>query len=364
MLRRKKKGFGVTPVRGRLRASATGLGLPLLILMAGSLLSACATSGPPGRKGGAEEAPDWVLNPPVERGFLYGVGAAEVFGGDDAGAASRAKDNARLELVKQIEVEVSGEVSQEIEALSRNGASTLTERLRQSVQNRVPEFTLSHLSSVKSYKDPAGRHVTVLMRLDVTQELQSLRQQIAALDSQLADYARVLAETPPGGLSRLRRIAPALMLAEERAGLQSRYNALDPVKKAAPLLTKAQEKLIRRIYARIARLQVSVQAEGEGRRRLRNALIAHLSKKGIRVSESGPVDLQILYKLQVNAIPRDGVYYAITEGDVWIKDESGRIVRTIQAKAKGVSTDRLEARSRSLAKLSAHLGRALLEALF
>jgi len=341
-----------------------GEGLVFAMLLAGFLLAGCpANKSKPTHLEDVSQ-PGWVLNPPVSRGFLYGVGAAEVFGGDDAGASSRAKDVARLELVKQIEVKVSGEVSQEIEEVTRNGATRLTERLRQSVQNRVPEFTLSYLSAVESYKDEKGKHVTVLLRLDVTKELQSLKRQIASLDGQLGDYAQKLSQTPPGGMSTLRLVSPALVLAEERAGLQARYNALDPEKNPTPLLTKTHQALIQKIYARIAGLNISVQAEGPGIRSLRSGLMAHLSKKGIRISKNDGGDIQIVYNLQVNTVSREGAYYAITEGDVRIKDVSGRVVRTLLAKAKGVSSDRLEDRSRSIAKLSEELGKALIEALF
>lgn len=308
--------------------------------------------------------PDWVLNTPVESGFLYGVGSGEVFGGNDASALSRAKDMARLELVKQIEVRVSGVVEQEIEEVTRNGLTKLTQKLRQSVKNRVPEFKLSHVTGVESHKSEDGKHVTVMVRLDVNKALQDLRRQIASLDTQLGDYASKLAQTPPGGLSTLRLVSPALVLSEQRAGLQARYNALAPGKRTAPLLTKAIQNLVRRIYQRIAQLKISVQPEGKAAQALQTGLIAQLTKKGIQISPEGQGDIQLFYKLRVNTIFREGTYFAITEGDIWIKDEAGRVVRALQAKAKGTSTDPKQAHSRSIAKLSDQLGRALLEALF
>ena len=54
----------------------------------------------------------------------------------------------------------------------------------------------------------------------------------------------------------------------------------------------------------------------------------------------------------------------ITEGNVFLKDEQGRIVKTIQAKAKGASADVKEAESRSIAKLSQQLGKELVDVLF
>jgi len=316
------------------------------------------------KRGGDALQPDWILNTPVERGFLYGVGAAEIFGGNDANALSRAKDMARVELVKQVEVQVSGEVEQEIEEVTRNNSTQLTEKLRQSVKSKVPEFKLSQVKSVESYKDDRGKRVTVMVRLDVMQELQSLRQQVASLDEQLVDYAQKLALTPPGGMSTLRLVSPALVLSEQRAGLQARYNALEPGKKTSPLLTQEIRDLVSQMYQRIAQLKISVQAEGKSARALQTGLIAQLTKRGLQISQTGLGDIQIVYNLRVNVVSRGGTQFAITEGDIWIKDEAGRVVRALQAKAKGTSIDPEEARSRSIAKLSEQLGKALLEALF
>lgn len=313
---------------------------------------------------GDTHQPDWILNTPVEPGFLYGVGSAEVFGGDDAGASGRAKDIARVDLVKQIEIKVSGEVSQEIEEITRNGKTKLTESLRQSVKNRVPEFELSNVTGAESHKAANGKRVTVMVKLDVNKELEALRNQISALDQELGDYARKLSEIPQGGLSRLRVIAPALVLSEQRAGLQARFNALEPRKQIAPLLSEEIKVLVRQIYQRIAQLKISVQPEGVGDRSMQTGLIAQLTKRGIKISPEGQGDIQLFYDLRVNNIPRGGTYFAMTEGDIWIKDEVGRVVRALQAKAKGTSTDPGESRSRSIRKLSGQLGKALLEALF
>ena len=84
----------------------------VIILAAMSLLVGCGgspavtTSKP--TKTPTLPAPVWLIQPPIETGFLYGTGSAEVYAGDQADAAARAKDMARLELVKQIEVNISG----------------------------------------------------------------------------------------------------------------------------------------------------------------------------------------------------------------------------------------------------------------
>ncbi len=304
--------------------------------------------------------PDWILNTPIENGFLYGAGSAEIFGRDETGAAARAKDMARVELVKQIEVNVSGEIEQEIKETLSNGETTLTKKLRQAVKSKVPEFKLTNIKAVESHKDK--KRVSVLVRLDVTKELQTLTQQVSQLDIQIEEYQKKFNDTNPEGLSAIRMVSPVLILVDQRGELQSRYNAL--AQKKSALLPRELREFIAKLYDRIAQMTVAIDAEGSENDSIKTGLIASLTKNGIRISDTGISDLLIVYKLDVNNVKRDGSYFAFTNGDVWIKDEKGRVIKSFQAKAKGVSSDAAEALSRSVKKLSNQLGQEMMKALF
>ena len=304
--------------------------------------------------------PDWILNTPIEPGALYGVGSAEIFAGNEAGAIARAKDMARVELVKQIKVNVSGEVEQEISETVKNSESNVTKKLRQAVKSQVPEFKLTNVKSVDSYK--SKNRVYVLVKLDVTKELQILQGKISDLDSQISEYEQKFNKNNPMGMSAIRLIAPVLVLIDQRGQLQARYNAL--AQKSLPLIPMDTRDFVAKLYARIAQMTVSIQAQGEDNSALKTGLIANLTEKGMHISESGKADLLFTYKLKVNSIKREGSYYAITNGDVWIKDENGKVIKAFQARAKGVSSDATEAESRSIKKLSDQLGKEMMSALF
>ena len=94
---------------------------------------------------------------------------------------------ARLELVKQIEVNISGELEQEITETLQNNKSELTERLRQSVKGKVTSFELSHVMNVDSYFDESNKQVSILVRLDVNKELQSLHSRVEVIDQRFAE---------------------------------------------------------------------------------------------------------------------------------------------------------------------------------
>jgi hypothetical protein len=337
--------------------------LPVISLLLMLFLVGCQSS--PKKKERAEifdEKPSWVLNTPIKRGFIYGVGSAEVFGGNEAAALSRAKDFARVELVKQIEVEVQGSVEQEMQEVTRNEKSEFTQQLRQTVSSKVPEFKLSHVEQVDSYQDKKSRQVAALMRLDVSKEVRSLQEQISSLDQQLAALEVKLSGMQGHGLALLRIATSALVLADQRAGLQARLNQLHS--SHDPLLSASIKSFLEQIYQITSQVRVSLQAESNAERSLQTALTAQLTKKGVKISEGSESDIEILYALRTTEVKRGETYFAITEGDIWVKDKGGVIAAAVQEKAKGASVDPRLARSRSIEKLSAGLGLALINALF
>ncbi len=310
------------------------------------------------------ERPDWLLNTPIEQGSLYGVGSAEIFAGNDVAALNRAKDFARIELIKQIEVDISGSVEQEISEAVLNNTTTLTQNLSQTVSSKVPEFKLSNVLAVDSFHDKKNNQVASLVRLDVNKERAALARQIASIDLELMGVAEQLDKMSAGGMSRLRLVSPALVLADQRAGLQARLNQLEMGLRVSPLLPDDVKALVAKIYQMIAELKVSIAAEGEIVRALQTALIAQLSNKGVVISDSEKSDIEILYSLRSNTITRGDTVFVFTEGDVWIKDEMGRTVTAFKAKAKGTSADSRLAHTRSIEKLSNQLSSELLDSLF
>jgi len=306
--------------------------------------------------------PDWVLNTPNEPGSLYGVGAAEIFGGNEAGAMARAKDVARVELVKQISVDISGELDQEITETMMDGKSSLTENLRQAVKSKVPEFKLTHVNQEDSYK--SGSKVYALMHLDVAKELQGLRRQINDLDMQIDEYADKFKKEDPHGMSAIRLVAPVLVLVDQRADLQSRHNALSPSSSSSPLISSEVRDFIAQVYDRIGQMSISVVSADVTNSNFQTALIASLNEKGMRITTDSKSDVQVVYKLGSNNVVKGDTIYSHTSGDITIKDETGRVVKAFQAKTKGVSTDEKEAEARSIKKLSTKLGKELMSALF
>jgi len=348
----------------RLSVNFKVIAAPFLCVLFVIFVSACGGKSNVRHDGDQSSAsqPGWVLNTPVEKGFLYGVGSAEVFGGDQSAAVARAKDMARVELVKQITVDVSGVVEQEISETLKGGVSSLTEKLRQQVKSQVPEFKLTNVSQVDSYQ--ADRHVSALVRLDVAKELRILRDQISDLDSQISEYEELFNTNPKAGINAVRQVAPVLILVDQRGELQARYNALSGSSGSRALLPTEIRDFVGRIYARIGQLRVTIVAEGRSDSSMQTSLISNLTEKGLRISTGGVSDVTITYDLTTNVVRRNGSRYALTSGNIKIIDETGKVINAFQAKAKGVSVDAKEAKARSIIKLASRLSEEMMRALF
>ncbi len=338
------------------------LGVAILALLAG-----CGGSSPVKKQEQPSLAsmPSWLIQTPVESGYLYGTGSAEVYAGDQAGAAARAKDMARLELIKQIEVNISGETEQEIIDTYKDNKSELTERIRQSVKSKVSSFELSHVYDVDSYFDEKNKQVSVLVRLDSNKELHSLKSQIDVIDQRFSEIRQEFADDKLRGIELLRLVASGLLLSEQRATIQSRVNALNPSRNHVDVLNPEYREFMKKAYSRMALITVKVSSLSNNQSAsLTAGLIAELNKKGITVSQGSDADIQIEIDLSVNSVSRGDTEFAITEGNVYLKTPDGRIIKTVQAKAKGASVDKKVAISRSISKLSEQLGKELVKALF
>src|SRR6056297_1125489 len=72
----------------------------------------------------SSRTPGWITSPPAGTTYVYGVGSAKIFA-DTASAINRAQDDARSELLKRLEVTVSGETRTSAARRVKNGESEI-----------------------------------------------------------------------------------------------------------------------------------------------------------------------------------------------------------------------------------------------
>jgi len=93
--------------------------LPLLFTAVAAVLTGCSSAPEKGDGG----MPDWVNTLPERSGYVYGVGRA-VNTGSESAAVENAKERARADLIRQMQVMISSEFTSETQLQMTGGVTT------------------------------------------------------------------------------------------------------------------------------------------------------------------------------------------------------------------------------------------------
>lgn len=329
------------------------------------VLCGCLALGGPKQVQAAkgDDKPGWILNPPVQAGYLYGVGSADSYG-NDADAANQAKDRAKADIIRQIEVQITAETEARTQVRQQSGAAEQFKReVRELVQSRIPEFALSNVTTVDTFKD-GRRTVYVLERLDVEKELADLGTRIRDIESEAQSVAGSLDKPDFAGLRGVQRLAGVLVRLGERAQLRARANKLRPG--SYPVANDPMRAIEDRIVAKMSGLRIlldGAQAEGGKGGELDSGLKRKLTERGLRLVQVGDADIIVSYAVKMDVAKDGGVFFAVPRGDLQIEDNEGTVLRVVEAKSKGSSQTESVARSRAIEKLAEALGEELIAVL-
>jgi hypothetical protein len=328
----------------------------LPLLLCGVLTFGCATQAKVAKAAGK---PKWIVEPPRAAGFLYGVGSAESYG-NDADAASQARDRAKAEIVRQVEVEISAETQMETTVRQTKSSEQFQRDVRQMVQSRVPEFTLSHVTTEDTYSDKDSRTVYVLERLDVQKELADLRKRISDIEDEANSVAGALDTPDYAGLRGVQKLAGVLVRLGERSQLRVRANKLRAG--SYPLANDPLRAVEDRIIAKMAALRIVLKgaANGGSGGELDSGIKRKLTERGLRLVAGGDADIVVNYTVAFDFQRDRGVVFAVPKGTMEITDKEGTVLRAVEAKAKGSSQTESVARTRAIEKLADALGDELI----
>jgi hypothetical protein len=301
-----------------------------------------------------------VLHPPHEAGLVYGVGSSGIYQGDQAKAIQGAKENARLDLLKQLHTTVGGEISIESKRIIDAGSTQFSRNLRESVYSRAPETELRGIEVLEIYLSRAQKTAYALVRLDRNQAAADLRRQISEIDTEIARYSSV--PTDIARPAQLRQLLPALPLMARRNKLEERLHL---VSQQSAVATSSQEELInQRIEKLFANLKIGLRPSGQDAKALEPGLFRHLTEKGLSISPVGEADLTLTVKFQTRAKLSHGQHFVFADGSVIVKNAAGNTVNAVDARAKGVSgISEAQARAKAIQQLGNRLGEALRESL-
>lgn len=314
-------------------------------LIAGSFvvcsLAACVANSPKTSSDGVSKRekaqaalamPSWVNTPPQKNGYAYGVGSGDLWG-DKADAARRAGESARVNLVSQLRVTVTGDFSSTVQERKATGKQTeLVQTVQNTVRSQVPAVELDEVKITDTFFEK--KFVYALAELDRVKAASRIKGQIVDLEQQVVDIDNL----PRSGttLQQLRVVLPALPLLVKRDRLADQL-ALVGTERIKPALSAELQQIEQGIYALFNQLQVRISMTNSGAKEIAAGVVEGLTEQGIRISSRGPYDLMIDVAANLRPVENKGSHFVFADSRVTIKDTDDRVLSSFSKQAKGVS---------------------------
>jgi len=278
------------------------------------------------------DTPDWVNNPPQRNGFAYGVGSGDLWG-DKADAVRRAGDAARVNLISQLRVTVSGDFSSTVQERKATGKQTeLVQTVQNTIRSQVPAVELDEVKVTETFFEK--KYVYALAELNRVTAASRIRGQISDLEEQV----RSIDQKPRSGtsLQKLRILLPALKLYAQRDRLADQL-ALVGTQRQKPALSDELQKIQANIYALFNQLQVRISMKDAGAQDIAGGVIEALTEQGMRISDQGSYDLMIEVSATLRPVEKNGSHFVFADSRVTIKDADQRTLSSFSKQAKGAS---------------------------
>lgn len=276
--------------------------------------------------------PEWMNNPPQRSGFAYGVGSGDLWG-DKADAVRRAGDAARVDLVSQLRVTVSGDFSSTVQERKATGKQTeLVQTVQNTIRSKVPAVELDEVKVTETFFEK--KFAYALAELDRVKAASRLRRQIADLEEQV----QTIDNKPRSGtsLQKLRVLLPALKLFAQRDRLADQL-ALVGTTRQKPALSEELQLIQENIYSLFNQLQVRISMTDAGAQAIAAGVMEALTEQGMRINDSGAYDLMIQVSATLRPVEKNGSHFVFADSRVLIRDANDRTLSTFSKQAKGAS---------------------------
>jgi hypothetical protein len=278
------------------------------------------------------DAPEWVTNIPEQQGVAFGTGSADIWG-DKTDAIRRAGEAARVNLVSQLRVTISGNSSADIEERKATGKETeLVQTMRNTIRSSVPPVELDEVKITESHIE--GKVAYALAALDRQQASSRIRGQIGSLEEEIV----AIDNRPREGdtLEQVRVLLPALQLFAQRERLADQF-ALVSMQRQKPALNEELASIQRQIYSLFDELQIRIAMTDIGAQEIAAGVIEALTEQGMRINDQGQYDLMVEVSVVLRPLEKDGLHYVFADSRVTIKDNNSRTLSTFSRQAKGAS---------------------------
>ena len=133
--------------------------IPAILFFAGCADVSVNSINPFSDNGICEKEPNWVLNPPLEKGYVYGVGVApRNFKGEQAQRKS-ALAKAINEIASQLKTTVNSQIATTMSMQNGRGSSSMSSVSFQTVDGQQVSAKI-----IKSCKNPNNGYLYILMK--------------------------------------------------------------------------------------------------------------------------------------------------------------------------------------------------------
>lgn len=306
----------------------------------------------------AFDAPEWVTNIPQKQGIAYGTGSADVWG-DKNDAIRRAGEAARVNLVSQLRVTISGTSSSDIEERRATGKQTeLIQTMRNTIRSSVPRVALDEVAISESYVE--GKFAYALAELNRNKASSRIRGQISTLEDEIV----AISQRPRKGsaLDQVRVLLPALKIFEQRERLADQL-ALVSINRQKPVLNEELAAVQSNIYGLLGQLRIKISMKTSDAEEIASGVVEALTEKGMRVAQQGEYDLLVEVSANLRPVEKGNTFYVFADSRVMIKDNRERILSTFSRQAKGASGYESLAQSKAEKSVASMLADELAQAL-
>lgn len=306
------------------------------VLLVALLLSACAGRDVMTPERVVTERPGWIEQRPERSGHEYGVGSADVYSGE-ANAIEQAKERARADLIRQIQVTVSSEFSSQSDLNMVDGQrNSFVEQVNEKISSRIPEVELPGLSWQAQWQAPKSGTFYVLAHLNRRAAEQQLSERLSLLDIDLS-----AAQLPEQG-SRLQRVRQALPLLAQFAQRDKLVQQLNFIAESGFVrfqLDNELKELRQALNRLVASLRIELAPKNKQAKQLVTGLAEGLSQLGLILNDhpSNQFDLSLNYSLQLTNKTIGDTYYVFAHTQLQIRDQDNQILNGFEREEKGVS---------------------------
>ena len=278
------------------------------------------------------ETPSWISSPPQKSAFAYGVGSGDLWD-DKADAMTRAADAARVNLISQLRVTVSGDFSSTVQERSATGKQTeLVKTVQNTIRSKVPAVEIDEIKITDTFFEE--KFAYALAELNRVEASSRMKGQISDLEQQVL----LINDKPRSGttLEQLRVLLPALTLFAQRERLADQLSLVSMDRKK-PALSAELQQVEQSILDLFNQLRIRIGMKDQGAQDIASGVIESLTEQGMRIDQSGAYDLLVEVSASLRPVEKSGSYFVFADSRVTIKDVEQRILSTFSKQAKGVS---------------------------